>query len=91
MGTGGGRGARTDGVTHMWLDIVIVALFATGIYSFAVLTGFEKRFLTRKTDRRAENLYDEYADSPRKQRRFAEEHGGTWKDDPADIRPGSRR
>ena len=91
MGTGGGRGARTDGVTHMWLDIVIVALFAAGIYSFAVLTGFEKRFLTRKTDRRAENLYDEYADSPRKQRRFAEEHGGTWKDDPADTRPGSRR
>jgi len=63
MGTGGGRGARTDGVTHMWLDIVIVAFFAAGIYSFAVLTGFEKRFLTRKTDRRAENLYDEYADS----------------------------
>ena len=56
-----------------------------------MLTGFEKRFLTRKTDRRAENLYDEYADSPRKQRRFAEEHGGTWKDDPADTRPGSRR
>ena len=75
----------------MWLDIVIVALFAAGIYSLAVLTGFEKRFLTRKTDRRAENLYDEYADSARKQRRFAEEHGGTWQDDPADTRPGSRR
>jgi hypothetical protein len=61
-------------MTHIWLDIGIVALLIVGIYSFAVLTGFEKRFLTRRTDRRAEDLYDRFADSPRKQRRAAREH-----------------
>jgi hypothetical protein len=61
-------------MAHIWLDIGIVVLLIIGVYSFAVLTGFEKRFLTRKTDRRAEDLYDHFADSPRKQRRAASEH-----------------
>jgi hypothetical protein len=26
-------------------------------------------------------MYDSYADSPSKQRKYAIEHGGTWKDD----------
>jgi hypothetical protein len=92
MGTVGGRRAREDEVTHMthiWLDIGIVALLIFGIYSFAVLTGFEKRVLTRKTDRRAEDMYDQYADSPRKQRQAARERGGTWQD--GSPRPGSPR
>jgi hypothetical protein len=86
METIGGRGARADGVTHMWLDIVIVALFAVGIYCFAVLTGFQTRMLARRSNRRAEDMYDEYADSSHKQRRFAKEHGATWQDDPARTR-----
>ena len=73
----------------MWLDIGIVALLIFGIYSFAVLTGFEKRVMTRKTDRRAEDLYDQYGDSLRKQRRYAREHGGAGHDDAA--QPGSPR
>jgi hypothetical protein len=73
----------------MWLDVVIVALFALGIYSFAVLCGWQTRLISRRTNRRAEDMYDEYADSPRRQRRFAKEHGGTWHDDPAG--PGSPR
>jgi len=67
MGSIGGRGARTDGVTQMWLDVVIVALFVVGIYSFAVLCGWQTRLLSRRTNRRAEDMYDEYADSPRRQ------------------------
>jgi hypothetical protein len=70
----GGRGARTDGVTQMWLDVVIVALFIVGIYSFAVLCGWQTRLLSRRTNRRAEDMYDEYAGSPRNQRRYAEQH-----------------
>lgn len=69
MGAHGGRGARPDGVTRMWLDVVIVALFAVGIYCFAELVGWRTRMLTRKTDRRAEDMYDQYADSPHKRRR----------------------
>jgi hypothetical protein len=45
-----------------WVDIVVVLLFILGIYGFATLAGFNTRWLTRKTDRRAEDLYDEYGD-----------------------------
>jgi hypothetical protein len=73
----------------MWLDIGIVILLAVGVYSFAVLTGFQTRMLARRSSRRAEDMYGEFADSPRKQRRFAGEHGGTWRDGPDGGRPGS--
>jgi hypothetical protein len=76
-------------MAHIWLDIVIVALLAAGVYCFAVLTGFERRFMTRKTDRRAEDLYDRYTDSPRKQRRLAREHEAASRED--SVRPGSAR
>ena len=78
-----------DGVTHMWLDVAIVALFVVGIYCFAVLTGWQTRLISRRTKRRAEDMYGQYAGSPRQQRRFAKEHGGTWQDD--QVRPGSPR
>ena len=88
-GTVGGRGARADGVTHMWIDVAIVALFVVGIYCFAVLTGWQTRLISRRTKRRAEDMYDQYAGSPRQQRRSAKEHGGTRQDD--QVRPGSPR
>jgi hypothetical protein len=77
-----GEGARADGVTHMWLDIAIAVVLAAGIYCVAVLVGFQTRMLTRKSNRRAEDLYGQYADSPRRQRKIAGEHGGTWQDSP---------
>ncbi len=80
-----------DGVTHTWLDLGIVALLITGVYCFAVLTGFQTRLMSRRSDRRAEDMYDEYADSPRRQRRFANEHGGTWQDRQGGDRPGAPR
>jgi hypothetical protein len=61
----------------MWLDLGIVALLLIGVYCFAVLTGFQTRLLTRRSNRRAEDMYDQYADSLRRQRRSAREHGGT--------------
>jgi hypothetical protein len=65
-----------------WLDdIIIPALFIFVIYCFVVCVGFRTRMLTRKTTRTAENLYDRYADSPGKQQKYAEDHGGTWKAD----------
>jgi hypothetical protein len=45
----------------MWIDIVMPILFALAIWGFLSWTGVNKRFLTRKTDRTAENMYDEYA------------------------------
>ena len=46
-----------------WIYIVMPILFAVAIYGFISWTGAQKRFLTRKTDRSAENMYDEFADS----------------------------
>jgi len=62
----------------MWLDIGIVALFVFGAYAFLQLVGWRTRGLSRRSKRTAESLYGQYADSPRKQRRYAREHEGTW-------------
>ncbi len=66
----------------MWLDIGIVFVLAVGVYSFAVLTGFQTRMLTRRSNRRAEDIYGQYADPVRNQRKHAGERGSTWRDDP---------
>lgn len=62
-------------------DIVIPALLILGIYCFLVLVGFRTRMLTRKTTRTAEDMYDNFADSIQKQRKYARDRGGMWKDD----------
>jgi hypothetical protein len=36
-----------------------------------MFTGFTTRFLSSRTDRTAESMYGDYADSLRKQRRYA--------------------
>jgi membrane protein insertase Oxa1/YidC/SpoIIIJ len=65
-----------------WLDdFVIPALFILVIYLFVVCVRFRTRGLTRKTTRTAENMYPLYADSIKKQQKYAKEHGGTWKAD----------
>jgi hypothetical protein len=65
----------------MWADIGIAALLLVGVYCFLQLVGFRSRVITSKSDRRAEDMYDQYADSARAQRRYAKKHGGEWTDD----------
>jgi hypothetical protein len=71
-----------------WIYVVIVLLFAFGIYAFIEIAGFRTRLLTRRTTRTAADMYDSYADSPRKQRRYAREHGGEWRDEEPTSPPG---
>jgi hypothetical protein len=52
-----------------WIYIVIVVVIAFGIYGFARLVAFQTRAMTRRTSRRADDLYESYADSPRRWRR----------------------
>ena len=61
-----------------WQYIIIAAVLVLGIYAFLVFTGFETRTLSRRTNRTAEDMYPGYADSLRKQRRYAKQHGGEW-------------
>lgn len=64
-----------------WQYIVIAAVLILVVYCFMVIVGFRTRLLTRKTDRTAESMYSSYADSTRKQRKYAREHGGQWRDE----------
>jgi hypothetical protein len=59
-----------------WEYVIIAAVLLLGIYGFLTLTGFETRVLSRRTTRTAADMYDSYADSSRKQRRYARQHGG---------------
>ena len=56
-------------INMWWIYIVIVAVLAFGVYALLTLIGFQTRWLTRKTDRTAEDMYDEFADSPRRRHR----------------------
>jgi hypothetical protein len=53
----------------MWMDIGIVALLLVGVYCFIELVGSRTRMLTSRTERSAEDAYDQYADPSRQQRR----------------------
>ncbi|MGI9092516.1 MAG: hypothetical protein ACR2FF_03540 [Mycobacteriales bacterium] len=46
-----------------WKYIVAAAVVLFVIYAFVSLTGFEKRWLTRKTSRTAEDMYHDHADT----------------------------
>jgi hypothetical protein len=52
-----------------WQYIIIVIGVAFLVYAVALIAGVETRFLTRRTDRRAEDLYADYADSGHHRRR----------------------
>jgi hypothetical protein len=48
------------------LYVIIVVLLIFGVYGFLSLAGYEKRWLTRRTSRTAESMYDSYADHPKR-------------------------
>ncbi|HEY3906976.1 MAG TPA: hypothetical protein VGM14_23930 [Streptosporangiaceae bacterium] len=63
-----------------WGDVLFLIVAGIAVWGFISLVGFRTQTLTRKTWRTAENLYPEYADSTRRQRRYAREHGGEWRE-----------
>ena len=64
-----------------WEAILFFAAVILAIWGFVSMVGFRTRYLTRRTDRSAEDLYDDHADSPREQRRYARRHGGEWRNE----------
>jgi hypothetical protein len=56
-------------VNMWWMNIIVVALLALGIFGFVMLVRLVTQRLTSETFRRPEDLYDEYADSPHKRHR----------------------
>ena len=73
-----------------WEEILFLMAAGLAIWGFISLVGFRTRTLTRRSNRTAEDLYGNYADSPRKQRRYAREHGAQWRDHADSARPVQR-
>jgi hypothetical protein len=76
-----------------WIYIVVVVLLAAGIYAFVEVAGFRIRLLTRQSPKTAESMYDNYADSPGKQKRYASrraENGETRNRAARPCRPGNQ-
>jgi hypothetical protein len=68
-----------------WMDdIVVPALLILGVYCFVWLVLRRRRTSTRRSNRTAESMYPLYADSIKKQRKYAEEHG-TRRDDGSPV------
>jgi hypothetical protein len=59
-----------------WEIILFFAAVILAIYGFASIVGFRTRTLTHRTDRTAENMYDNNAELTPRQRRQARRHGG---------------
>jgi hypothetical protein len=64
-----------------WEAILFFAAVILAIWGFISIVGFRTRYLTRRTDRTPEDMYSDYADLPRKQRRYARRHGGEWRNE----------
>lgn len=71
-----------------WMYIIVLVILLGGIYAFLELVGLRTRWLNRRTGKTAESMYDNYADSPSKQREYARQHGGQWRDDGSSPPPG---
>jgi hypothetical protein len=64
------RGSPIEVITVWWQYIIIVALLALGIYGFVVLARYMTQQMTRKTDRRAEDMYDEFDSADKEKDRW---------------------
>jgi hypothetical protein len=72
-----------------WGYILFAIAVVLAIKGFLAIVGVETRWVTRRTHKTAEDIYPDYADSLRKQHRYAREHGGQWRDeDDSSGRPG---
>ena len=55
------RCSPVEVITVWWQYIIAVAVIAVAIYGFVVLVRFMAQQVTRRTDRRAEDMYDEFS------------------------------
>lgn len=64
------RRSPIEVITVWWQYIIIVAVIGLGIYGFVVLVRFMTQQMSRKTDRRAEDMYDEFGSARKKKDRW---------------------
>jgi hypothetical protein len=64
-----------------WEAVLFFVAVIVAIWGFLIMVGVETRFWTRGHGRTAQDMYDQFADSSRKQRRYARRHGGEWRNE----------
>jgi hypothetical protein len=62
-----------------WLIAGVVVIIA--VYGFVSLVRMQTHKLSDRTDNTAEDVYDRYGDSLQKQRKYAGDHGGEWRNE----------
>jgi uncharacterized membrane-anchored protein YhcB (DUF1043 family) len=55
------RCSLVEVITLWWQYIIAAAVIAVAIYGFVVLVRFMTQQMSRKTERRAEDVYDEFS------------------------------
>jgi hypothetical protein len=68
-GQGPRRSSPVEVITMWWQYIIIVAVMALAIYGFVALVRYMTQQMTRKTDRRAEDMYDEFGSARKEKHR----------------------
>ena len=64
----------------MWWQYVIAAVvLIIAVYGFVSLVKVQTHRVSDKTDNTAEDVYARYAGSSRQQHRYAQQHGGEWR------------
>jgi hypothetical protein len=64
----------------VWIYVIVVAVLGFGIYAFLSITGVQARWLSHRSSKTAESMYDNHGNPAREQRRYARQHGGAWTD-----------
>ncbi len=66
----------------MWWQYVIAAVVVIiAVYGFVSLVKVQTHRVSDKTDNTAEDVYDRYGESSRQQHRYAQQHGGEWRNE----------
>ena len=64
-----------------WQYLIAVVVVILAVWGFVSVVKLQTHRLSDRTDNTAEDVYDRYADSLQKQRKYAEEHGGEWRNE----------
>ena len=65
----------------MWWQYLIGAVVVIiAVYGFISIVRLQTHRLSDRTKNTAEDVYNRYSDPLHKQRKYAEDHGGQWRD-----------
>jgi hypothetical protein len=64
-----------------WQYLIAAAVVIIAVWGFVSMVKLQTRRLSDRTGNTAEDIYDRSADSLRKQRKYAQDRGGEWRNE----------